>query len=165
MNPFFLRDLGMVDYASSYAAMNEYLEQGKPVPEAIFAASDVVAPGLLKAPLRAANDILSYSLLQLESRTGDWGRWLTHHGTSGLRPAAMLFDQFATMTQGAIHGLGIALVPLFLIERELADNRLVPVFGQPIKSLGSYFLVWPKDLAPRAPLTSFRAWLSGELSA
>ena len=125
----------------------------------------VAAPGLLKAPLRAANDILSYSLLQLESRTGDWGRWLTHHGTSGLRPAAMLFDQFATMTQGAIHGLGIALVPLFLIERELADNRLVPVFGQPIKSLGSYFLVWPKDLAPRAPLTSFRAWLSGELSA
>ena len=35
--------------ASSYTAMNEYLRQGKPVPEAIFAASDVVAPGLLKA--------------------------------------------------------------------------------------------------------------------
>jgi len=125
----------------------------------------VAAPGLLKAPLRAANDILSYPLLQLESRTGDWGRWLAHHGSAGQRPAAMLFDQFATMTQGAIHGLGIALVPLFLIERELAENRLVPVFGQPIKSLGSYFLVWPKDLAPRAPLTSFRSWLVSELSA
>lgn len=34
---------------SSYAAMKEYLESGKPLPEAIFAASDVVAPGLLKA--------------------------------------------------------------------------------------------------------------------
>lgn len=34
---------------SSYAAMNEYFESGKPLPEAIFAASDVVAPGLLKA--------------------------------------------------------------------------------------------------------------------
>lgn len=125
----------------------------------------VATPGLLKAPLREANDILSYPLLQLESRTGDWGRWLAHHGASGQRPAAMLFDQFATMTQGAIHGLGIALVPLFLIERELAENRLVPAFGQPIKSLGSYFLVWPKDLAPRAPLTSFRSWLASELSA
>ena len=29
--------------------MREYLEQGKQLPEAIFAASDVVAPGLLKA--------------------------------------------------------------------------------------------------------------------
>lgn len=34
---------------SSYAAMKEYLEGGKKVPQAIFAASDVVAPGLLKA--------------------------------------------------------------------------------------------------------------------
>ena len=34
---------------SSYAAMKAYLDQDKPLPEAIFAASDVVAPGLLKA--------------------------------------------------------------------------------------------------------------------
>lgn len=34
---------------SSYAAMSAYLESGKPLPDAIFAASDVVAPGLLKA--------------------------------------------------------------------------------------------------------------------
>jgi LysR family glycine cleavage system transcriptional activator len=125
----------------------------------------VAAPGLLKAPLTAADDILSYPLLQLESRTGDWGRWLAHHGTPGQRPAAMLFDQFATMSQGAIHGLGLALLPLFLIERELAERRLIPVFGSPIKSLGSYYLVWPKDQPPRAPLTSFRKWLQTELTA
>ena len=77
----------------------------------------------------------------------------------------MLFDQFATMSQGAIHGLGLALLPLFLIERELAERRLIPVFGSPIKSLGSYYLVWPKDQPPRAPLTSFRKWLQTELTA
>ena len=120
----------------------------------------VAAPGFLKSPMISANDILSYPLLQLESRTGDWGRWLTHHGQAGHRPAAMLFDQFATMTQGAIHGLGLALLPLFLIERDLAERRLIPVFGGPIKSLGSYYLVWPKTLAPRGPLTSFRRWLA-----
>ena len=125
----------------------------------------VAAPGLLKVPLTAANDILSYPLLQLESRTGDWGRWLAHHGSPGQRPPAMLFDQFATMTQGAIHGLGLALLPLFLIERELAEHRLIPAFGQPLKSLGSYYLVWPKDAPPRAPLASFRTWLSTEQSA
>ncbi len=35
--------------ASSYAVVNQYLAQGKKIPEAIFAASDVVAPGLLRA--------------------------------------------------------------------------------------------------------------------
>lgn len=33
---------------SSYAVMKEYLEQGRQLPDGIFAASDVVAPGLLK---------------------------------------------------------------------------------------------------------------------
>ncbi len=125
----------------------------------------VAAPGLLKAPLSSANDILSYPLLQLESRTGDWCRWLAHHGTPNQRPPAMLFDQFATMTQGAIHGLGLALLPVFLIERELTENRLIPAFGPAIPSLGSYYLVWPKDASPRAPLASFRTWIAAERNA
>lgn len=34
---------------SSYAVMKEYLQNGKELPDAIFAASDAVAPGLMKA--------------------------------------------------------------------------------------------------------------------
>ena len=124
----------------------------------------VAAPALLPAPLADAKAILRHPLLQLESRTGDWGRWFAHHGAPVLRPPAMLFDQFATMTQGVIHGLGIALLPVFLIRRELAEGRLVPAFGAPIRSLGSYYLVWPKDPAPRAPLASFQHWLGTEIA-
>jgi DNA-binding transcriptional LysR family regulator len=119
----------------------------------------VAAPSLVPKPLARAEDILTHPLLQMESRTGDWGRWLTHHGVGGQRPPGMLFDQFATMAQGAVHGLGLALLPTFLITRELAEGRLVPVFGGPIPALGSYYLVWPKDHPPRAPLLSFRNWL------
>jgi DNA-binding transcriptional LysR family regulator len=123
----------------------------------------VAAPSLLPTPLARAEDILTLPLMQLESRTGDWGRWLAHHGAAGLRPPAMLFDQFATMMQGAIHGLGLALIPSFLIGRELETGRLVPVYGPAIPSAGSYHLVWPKDRPERAPLLSFRAWLQGEI--
>ena len=122
----------------------------------------VAAPGLLTMPLANAKAVLAHPLLQLESRTGDWGRWLTHHDAPGLRPPAMMFDQFATMTQGVIHGLGVALLPVFLIRRDLDEGRLIPVFGGPIKSLGSYYLVWPKDPAPRTPLASFHRWLAAE---
>lgn len=123
----------------------------------------VAAPGV--ATPSDATGILKHPLLQLDSRPGDWGRWLAHHGAPGLRPTGMLFDQFATLIQGAVHGMGLALVPLFLIRRELDEGRLIPVFGGPILALGSYYLVWPRTGSERAPLRSFRAWLEAELTA
>ncbi len=120
----------------------------------------VAAPGL--AALEAASDILRYPLLMLDSRPGDWGRWLAHHGAPGLRPPGMLFDQFATLTQAAIHGMGAALIPTFLIARDLAEGRLVPLFGPPVAALGAYYLVWPSATPDRAPLRSFRAWLAAD---
>ena len=120
----------------------------------------VAAPGL--APVAQATDILRHPLLQLDSRPGDWGRWLAHHGTPGQRPPGMMFDQFATLIQAAIHGMGLALVPTFLIRRELDEGRLIPVFGPPVPALGAYYLVWPRATPERAPLRSFRAWLSAD---
>lgn len=124
----------------------------------------VAAPGLC-GPLPRADDILKQPLLQLESRTGDWGRWLAHHGHAGLRPPGMLFDQFATLIQGAIHGMGLALVPTFLIQAELAEGRLVPVYGGPVAALGSYWLVWPRATLARGPLVSFGGWLRTEIAS
>ena len=118
----------------------------------------VAAPSF--AALPEAKAILTLPLLQLESRSGDWGRWLAHHGQPVARPPAMRFDQFATMQQAAVHGMGAALLPQFLIERDLAEHRLIPLFGPAIRALGAYYLVWPIDRPPRAPLTSFRAWLA-----
>lgn len=115
------------------------------------------------APLGAASEVLSLPLLQLESRSGDWGRWLAHHGYPNLRPPAMLFDQFATMQQAVLLGMGAALLPLFLIGEDLAAGRLIPLFGPPIRAQGAYYLVWPKERPARAPLVSFRNWLAQNL--
>ena len=123
----------------------------------------VAAPSLapmLQIPLTEARQALALPLLQLDSRSGDWGRWLAHHGIPGHRPPAMLFDQFATMQQAAVHGMGAALLPVFLIERDLAERRLIALFGPAIRAPGCYYLVWPTHRPPRAPLTSFRHWLS-----
>jgi LysR family transcriptional regulator, glycine cleavage system transcriptional activator len=125
----------------------------------------VAAPGLLLHPLSRAQQVLDHPLLQLDSRMGDWGRWLAHHGVPGQRPPAMLFDQFATMAQGAVHGLGVAILPMFLIARDLDEGRLIPIFGGPVRSEASYSLVWPNDRPERGPLTSFRTWLAAEVAA
>lgn len=123
----------------------------------------VTAPG--SEPVERAADVLTRPLLQLASRSGDWGRWFAAQGLPGLKPPAMQFDQFATMAQAAIHGLGTALLPMFLIEADLAAGRLVPAFGGPLQAIGSYFLVWPNARRMRAPLTSFRAWIDGQRAA
>jgi LysR family transcriptional regulator, glycine cleavage system transcriptional activator len=125
--------------------------------EAVLA---VAAPGF--APLENATDILRLPLLMLDSRPGDWGRWLAHHGSPDQRPTGMMFDQFATLTQGAIHGMGAALIPTFLITRDLAEGRLVPLYGPPVPALGAYYLVWPDNRPDRAPLRSFRDWLAAD---
>jgi DNA-binding transcriptional LysR family regulator len=77
----------------------------------------------------------------------------------------MLFDQFATMQQAAVHGLGVALLPTFLIEGDLAAGRLVPAWGAAVRAAGSYWLVWPKGLPPRPALAAFRGWIEGEVAA
>lgn len=110
-------------------------------------------------PVASAADLLTRPLLQMASRPGDWGRWFAAQGLPGLKPPAMQFDQFATMGQAAIHGLGTALLPVFLIGDDLAAGRLVPVWGSPLRAIGSYYLVWPKDRPARAPLASFRVWI------
>ncbi|MDQ2068080.1 LysR substrate-binding domain-containing protein [Xinfangfangia sp. CPCC 101601] len=119
----------------------------------------VGAPSLLQKPIHSALEIMDLPLLQLDSRSGDWARWLSHHNHPNIRPPAMLFDQFSTMAQAAIHGMGLALMPVFLIEEDLAAGRLLPAFGGPVPALGAYYLTWPEGRPLRAPLASFRDWL------
>lgn len=120
----------------------------------------VCAPGFLPQPPASAADLLAHPLLMIESRTGDWGRWFAAQGIAGQRPEGMMFDQFATMQQAAIHGLGIALLPSFLLADDLAAGRLVPAWGNPTASSGSYWLVWPKDAPARPALAAFRDWIA-----
>lgn len=125
----------------------------------------VCEPGLLKEPLSEPAALLEMPLLQLESRPGSWRRYLASVGVEARPPSGMMFDQFAAMMQAALHGLGVALLPLFLIEDMLRDGRLVPVWPVEGRGLGSYYLVWPRESADRGPLIAFRNWLEGEVAA
>ncbi len=122
----------------------------------------VAAPDLAAGPIAGPGDLLALPLLQIESRKGDWGRWFAAQGLPGQRPAGMVFDQFATMQQAAIHGLGVALLPRFLVDADLASGRLVPVWGGPVRAAGSYWLVWPRNAPPNAALEAFRNWIADE---
>ena len=124
------------------------------------------SPAFLAAnPVASAQDLLALPLMQLETRPMAWAAWFAEHGVSERAPLGMMFDQFAQMILATIDGLGVALLPQFLAEPELADGRLVTVWGEPVSSEGSYFLVWSQAGEKYPPLVAFREWLGRELGA
>lgn len=104
--------------------------------------------------------LLAKQLLHLESRPGAWEDWFKAHGQEADRLRGMLFDQFSSMAEATVAGMGVALLPEFLAEREFHQGRLVPASSGYVDVAGTYFLVWPRNGTLSLPLLSFIEWLS-----
>ena len=124
----------------------------------------VCAPSLLSRPVQAPVDLLAHPLLHLETHPDSWEQWFALNGLGVSKLEGMLFDQSSTMTQAAVHGLGIALLPSFLVEHEIAQGRLCLALEGEAKTLGEYFLVWPESQSTYGPLGQFRKWLTGQIA-
>ncbi len=118
------------------------------------------APTLLtQHRFSAAGQLREAGLLHLATRPNAWARWMLAHQGDSEQLDGMVFDQFATVAQAAIAGLGVALLPPFLIQRELDEGSLVPALPLPLQSAESYYLVWPDFRDEFPPLVAFREWL------
>ncbi|MCG7492273.1 LysR family transcriptional regulator [Thalassobius sp. Cn5-15] len=121
----------------------------------------VCAPSLLAGEVVAhPRDLLSLPLLHIETRPDAWAQWFASYGVEETAIAGTLYDQFSTITQAAIHGLGVALLPDYLVAQDLAQGRLVHAYGAATRSLGSYYLVWPVEHSRDPALRTFCEWLA-----
>lgn len=137
-----------------------------PGAELDFLMSEAVVPACSRS-LKETNgfarpaDLLQAPLLHLVSRADAWERWFQLQGVTPQPLRGMLFDQFATAAQAAMSGLGIALLPEFLIEDELRRGDLVRAIERPMESRERYYLAWPAARAAYPPLKAFRDWIVG----
>ncbi|MBR1325997.1 LysR family transcriptional regulator [Bradyrhizobium ottawaense] len=121
------------------------------------------SPGLKRQyGFRVAGDLRKAPLLSISTRFHAWDRWFSVHDVPARTAQGMVFDQFATAAQAAIAGLGVALLPTFLIQDELASRKLVRAINLPMESPERYYLVWPSERAKYPPLAAFREWLVAE---
>ncbi|AZV78282.1 LysR family transcriptional regulator [Parasedimentitalea marina] len=122
----------------------------------------VCAPSLLgKMKISCPLDILKLPLLHIQTRPQAWGTWFSEQaGVSQQSVSGTMYDQFATITQAALHGLGVALMPDYLVEQELAAGSLIALHPAPVETSGAYYLVWPESKSRHAALTKFRHWLA-----
>ena len=90
-----------------------------------------------------------------------WRRWFEAGGLAcdgDLRGPR--YEQFSMSVQAAVLGLGVALVPDFMVEEELAQSRLLQPIPQAHDSDRAYYFVVPEGREHDPLLARFGDWLA-----
>ena len=121
----------------------------------------VCSPDLLGQKEKIAiADVIELPLLHLETRPNAWENWFSMNDLSmPANTGGMLFEQFSIITQAAVAGVGVALLPMFLIRKELDRGELVALSDKPYTDEQGYYLVTPVEKVDYAPVVAFREWL------
>jgi LysR family glycine cleavage system transcriptional activator len=124
----------------------------------------ICAPALLAGgALREPADLARLTLLQQTTRPRAWMQWLQTHGVAGVDGLrGPQYQHHAMVAEAAAAGLGVALMPRFLVEPELASGRLVVPFDLPLDDGQWYSLAYPDEAATLPVLRAFRDWLLAE---
>jgi len=121
------------------------------------------APGFLDANGPLDGERLSgLPLLHITTRPYAWPDWFEAQGLGGAPSQGMHFDQYSTVAQAAVAGLGVALLPRFLIEEELKRGDLVIALDRPIESRYPYYLAIRNERLHQPHVAAFRDWLVAE---
>lgn len=121
----------------------------------------VCSPALLgNKTLLTAAAIAELPLLQQTTRPYAWRQWFnSQHLNIPRDMTGPRYELFSMLAQAAMHDMGIALIPPFLIQRELAEKRLVIANPQALSSIKAYYLMIPERKVESASLKAFRDWL------
>ena len=110
-----------------------------------------------------ARMIATLPLLQQTTRPYAWRQWFTAIGMSVSRDmTGTRLELFSMLAQAAIHDMGIALIPPFLIRRELNEGKLIIANPFALSTTKAYHLIIPERKVESASLIAFRQWLTAE---
>lgn len=126
---------------------------------AVVASPDLIPIGSDLPPERFTD----FTLLQSSARPDGWLNWIAEKGIDFKgRIQGPRFGQVNMLANAAISGLGLAIVPTFLIEPDLERGDLHLPFGPAVPSGDTYFAVSPERKAQYKSVLTFRDWLRNE---
>lgn len=124
----------------------------------------VASPSLARSASEPAA-LADGPLLHLSTRPKMWADWFSDNAVEA--PGSYRgnrFDQFSMVIEAAAAGLGYALLPRYLIGRELSEGQLAVVIDRPMRTENSYYLVVPEGKRGNAASRAFCQWIVEQIT-
>lgn len=100
------------------------------------------------------------SLIVHKSRPTAWQDWFAHAGlVLDELPGVIYLDSMFSVARAAERGLGIALVPVPLIDGWFKSRSLVRVFDRELATSDRYYLVYRREDVSNPDILAFRDWV------
>ncbi len=136
-----------------------------------YICSELIVPAASPAFL-AAHDIATptaladVSLLNMATRPKAWVSWFQEAGVDAkCAYHGHCFDQFTMLIEAAVAGMGVALLPRYLVESELRDGKLVVVLDMPLKTENSYYFVVLERKVAGLLTNQLFDWIIGQMKS
>lgn len=114
--------------------------------------------------LTQPDDLRHHRLLYHSTRPQAWPDFFAALGLPPplVPPSGPGFEHFFMIIEAAVAGMGIALLPEFLVQDDLAQGRLIRALPVSVRNPRAYYLVHAKGAERRAKVAAFRNWLLDE---
>jgi LysR family glycine cleavage system transcriptional activator len=120
---------------------------------------DLMENGQLDSPKALADQ----TLISYDTEPMAWSEWLPMAGQADLRVSHNLqFEQMFFALQAAAEGLGVVLVPLFLVADDIIAGRMCAPFGLLAARQRRYYANAPLSAQESPVIEGFCEWLLKE---
>jgi LysR family glycine cleavage system transcriptional activator len=113
--------------------------------------------------IKTPADVVEFPLLHKMGKPNRWAEWMAE---VGIAPDGLLnghaYQNLAMIAEAALAGLGIALLPHYLVEDDVAAKRLEIVADDFFDITTSYYLILPETRASASAVQAFAKWLTAE---
>lgn len=118
---------------------------------------------IAKNHLSSPSDLLGHPLLQVAGSLDTWPRWLNLAGVKvpSQLPGPMFDHQFLSL-QAASNDMGLAMAPWCLLEEDLRNGRLRPLFSSPRLKGRDIHALYRTNSHAESPSRQFVDWLGSQ---
>ena len=122
----------------------------------------IASPALLQRhPVSSVDDLAALPLLKRAQRGYSWDDWKSEMAPMWPGPSASApeYEGFSVLLPAVLHGLGVAIVPLCMVNTHLRDGSLVRPLGESVEGRYGYYLMLPRPNQGGPYLEAFCDWV------
>jgi len=124
----------------------------------------VCCPTTFKQAFDKIENFNNYTLIQSHARPRAWDEYFQMQNfTNDQSFIGPRFDTFYSCIHAAIFGYGIALVPKFLVEKELISGELILVWPYEMNTLKAYYMSYSTSITKTTKVQTLVQWVKDHL--